>query len=75
MKNLYIGNLPEEISDEELQTVLCKKADIQRVGIFKDRYTERSLGFGFITVDERSEQDVKMKLTGFDIKGRKIVLN
>lgn len=75
MKNLYIGNIPEDCDDEELFSVLSSNADIQRVGIFKDRYSDQSLGFGFVTVDPDKEIEVKAKLDGFDLKGRKITIN
>ncbi|HAR63481.1 MAG: hypothetical protein DKM50_09375 [Candidatus Margulisiibacteriota bacterium] len=75
MKNLFIGNIPEDISEAELSRTLNTQAMIAKVGIFKDKYTDRSLGFGYLTIDEKSEQEIKSKLNGFDLNGSKIVLN
>lgn len=75
MKNLYIGNIPQDYSEEQLYTELSSQADIQKVAIFRDRYSDDSLGFGYLTIEKEKELHIKSTLNGFDLNGRKLVVN
>lgn len=73
---IYVGNLPFKLTEDELQKALEPYANIAAVKIIKDRITGRSKGYGFITL-EKSEQGERImeELDGIEISGRKIRLN
>lgn len=47
-KKLYVGNLSHEITESELEDFFkTQEINVTRVLIIKDKYTEKSKGFGF----------------------------
>lgn len=76
MKKLFVGSLPWETTDQELQDLFSKYGQVSRANVVKDRDTGRSRGFGFVEMDNDAEADEAMKnLNGSDMGGRKIVVN
>jgi RNA recognition motif-containing protein len=45
---VYIGNLPQRITEDGLKDVFAQIGDVQEVKIVKDPATGRSKGFGFV---------------------------
>ena len=45
---LYVGNLPNSLTDQELQDVFTPFGEVKSVNIIKDKFTGESLGFGFV---------------------------
>ena len=74
--NIYVGNLPYEISDDELRKAFEAFGEVSSVNIVTDRNTGDSKGFGFIemTVQSEAEEAIK-KLDGSALKGRDIRVN
>ena len=46
--NLYVKNLSDELTDDELRTEFAKYGDISSAKIMRDETTTRSRGFGFV---------------------------
>lgn len=72
---LYVGNLSDSMTEEELTSEFNKFGEIQSLKIISDRETGRSRGFGFV---EMSDHDAKMAIQGLndsDMKGRNISVN
>ena len=74
--NIYVGNLPYNLSEEELQNVFAEYGAIDKVTIIMDRETGQSKGFGFIemTNDEEAERAIEA-LNGAELKGRSMKVN
>lgn len=68
---LYVGNLPYDATEEELSQLFGAKGDLKSVNIVRDRYTQRSRGFGFVeyAASEQAER-AKAELNGAPMKGR-----
>ncbi len=47
---LYVGNLPEELSRQELEAVFADAGESISTKIITDRKTNKCRGFGFVTV-------------------------
>ena len=45
--NIYVGNLAEEVSDDDLRAVFEAFGQVESVNILKDRFSGESKGFGF----------------------------
>ncbi len=66
---LYVGNLPEDLSRQELEAVFAEEGDAVSTKIITDRKTGKCRGFGFVTVktDELADQLIE-KFNGFSLK-------
>ncbi|NQV31864.1 MAG: RNA-binding protein, partial [Phycisphaeraceae bacterium] len=52
---IYVGNLPYELTEEQLQEAFAAFGEISSVNILKDRDTGESRGFGFIEMPSNDE--------------------
>lgn len=50
---IYIGNLPEDIYEEELVEMFEEYGAVTSVKIIKDRHTKKSRGYAFIKMDDK----------------------
>ena len=74
--NIYIGQLPYSVTEEELMEIFSEYGEIASLNLFKDRYSGQSKGFGFIDMPNNSEADQAIKgLNKSMIKGREIKVN
>ncbi|MFZ0635299.1 MAG: RNA-binding protein, partial [Candidatus Acidiferrales bacterium] len=77
MKKLYVGNLPFQATEEEVQALFSEsgiKAD--SVALIRDRFSGQPRGFGFVEIGDDGEAEKAVAaLNGKDFKGRKIVVN
>lgn len=67
---LYIGNLPEDITRQDLETVFAEGGDASASAkLITDRKTGKCRGFGFVTVktDEEADQFIE-KFNGATVK-------
>jgi len=76
---LFVGNLPFSIDDAKL-AALVTDADpnlkVVEAKVIVDRFTNRSKGFGFITLesDEMAQTAISL-INGKEIDGRQIAVN
>ena len=74
--NMYVGNLPYSVSEEDLRTVFAEFGEIASVNIITDKISGQSKGFGFVDMPNNSEADKAIKaLNGSDLQGRSIKVN
>ncbi len=74
--NIYVGNLPYNITEDELKDVFAEYGAVDRVTLITDKYTGESKGFGFIEMPTQSEAEEAVKsLDGSSVKGRNIKVN
>lgn len=70
---LYVGNLPEELSRQELEAVFAEAGDAISTKIITDRKTNKCRGFGFVTVKSDEEADAFIeKFNGSVVKDNSI---
>ena len=73
---IYLGNLPYESAEEELEETFRQYGQVESVTIIKDRDTGRSKGFGFVEMPEDSEaQSAIDALNGQEMGGRALTVN
>jgi RNA recognition motif-containing protein len=74
--NIYAGNLPWGLSEEDLREAFEAFGEVASVKIIKDKFTGRSRGFGFVEMPNQEEGESAISsLNGKDLKGREIVVN
>ena len=74
--NIYVGNLPYEITNESLQKLFEKYGEVVSAKVINDKRTGRSKGFGFVEMS--SDNDAKNAIQGLnssEVQGRNIKVN
>jgi RNA recognition motif-containing protein len=76
MKNIYVGNLPYSTTESELEQMFSQHGQVSRASVVIDRETGRSRGFGFVEMPDDAQGDAAINaMNGFDMNGRKLVVN
>ena len=55
MKNIYVGNLDFNVSEDELRQAFAAYGQVENVTILKDRDTGQPRGFGFVEMANDEE--------------------
>ena len=72
-KNLYVGNLSYDTTEDTLRTLFSEFGDIESVNVITDRYTGRPRGFAFVEmVTEEAAQEARSALNGRMVDEREI---
>ncbi|HUO14922.1 MAG TPA: RNA-binding protein [Verrucomicrobiae bacterium] len=76
MKNIFVGNLSFNTSEDELRQAFEAFGQVDRVSIMTDRDTGRSRGFGFVEMASNEDGEKAITaLNGTQIGGRTINVN
>ena len=76
MINIYVGNLPWSVTDDDLRERFAQHGPVDKAFVIRDKESDRSRGFGF--VEMTNEED---GLTAIDVEadsdweGRKLAVN
>jgi RNA recognition motif-containing protein len=71
MANIYVGNLPYSISEQQLEAEFGQYGTVVSVRIIKDKFTGQSKGFAFVEMSTADEaQQAIAGLNGKEIGGR-----
>ena len=57
MKNIYVGNLDFQSTEDELRTAFAVYGQVDKVSIVTDRDTGQRRGFGFVEMANDAEGD------------------
>ena len=73
---LYVGGLPYSMTEGELEELFKQVGEVTSAQIIIDRFTNKSRGFGFVTMstDEEARQAVE-RLHGSKADGRTLTVN
>jgi len=75
-KKLYVGNLPYQTDENELQTLFATAGTVETVSVVRDQATGRARGFGFVEMGSDEEaQTAISKLNNAELGGRSIMVN
>ena len=76
MKNIFVGNLDFNSSEDQLRALFAAYGTVESVTIVKDRDTGQPRGFGFVEMTEPGEaQAAIMSLDGTIQNGRALRVN
>ena len=76
MKNIFVGNLNFNTSEEQLRELFATYGQVDRVSILTDRDTGRSRGFGFVEMTNEAEAEKAIAaLNGANLDGRTLNVN
>lgn len=74
--NIYIGNLPYNISENELRDLFATHGEVSGANIIIDRDSGRSKGFGFVEMPNKDQAESAINaLNDSDVGGRNVRVN
>jgi cold-inducible RNA-binding protein len=73
---LYVGNLPFETTETELQELFQAAGEVSSINIVRDRATGQARGFAFVEMgDEESARRAISELNQHQMGGRSLTVN
>ena len=75
-KKLYVGNLPYQTTEGDLEQLFGEMGAVDSVRIITDRETGRNRGFGFIEMNSDEDADKAIeKFNQYELEGRALTVN
>lgn len=75
-KNLYVGNLSQRVTDDDLRKNFSEAGAVASATVIKDKFSGVSRGFGFVEMEtEEGAQEAIKKFNGGDLDGKTITVN
>jgi RNA recognition motif-containing protein len=73
---LYVGNLPFNTTEPDLQDLFAQAGTVSEVMLVQDKFTGKSRGFAFVTMaSEADAQNAITTLHGKPLEGRPLTVN
>ena len=75
-RKLYVGNLPYEVTETELQDLFARAGSVESVRVMRDQATGRARGFAFVEMgsDEDAQTAIR-ELNASQLGGRSLTVN
>ncbi|NPA37948.1 MAG: RNA-binding protein [Chlorobi bacterium] len=74
--NIYVGNLNYKVNEEDLKDIFEEYGAVSSSKIIMDKYSGRSKGFGFVTMEDSNEANKAIEeLNGATLENRVMVVN
>jgi len=75
-RKLYVGNLPYEVGETELQELFARAGSVESVTVMRDQATGRARGFAFVEMssDQDAEKAIR-ELNASQVGGRSLTVN
>ena len=75
-RKLYVGNIPYETGENELQELFARAGSVESVKVMRDMATGRARGFAFVemSTDEEAQKAIT-ELNEFQLGGRGLTVN
>ena len=75
-RKLYVGNLPYEIGEAELQELFARAGSVESVSVMRDQATGRARGFAFVEMSNDEEAQTAIReLNASQVGGRSLTVN
>ena len=75
-RKLYVGNLPYDVGETELQALFERAGSVESVTVMRDQMTGRARGFAFVEMrTEEEAQKAINELNASEVGGRSLTVN
>lgn len=75
-RKLYVGNLPYEVGENDLQELFARVGGVDSVNVMRDQATGRARGFAFVEMStEEGAQKAITELHDAQLGGRNLTVN
>lgn len=69
--NIYVGNIAQGATEDELKAAFAAFGDVDKVALIKDKISGESRGFGFVEMPAKEQAEAAINgLNGKDFKGQ-----
>jgi RNA recognition motif-containing protein len=76
MTNIYVGNCPFDVTEEQLRELFTAFGEVDSVNIITDRDTGRPRGFAFVEMPDTSAAEAAINgVNGKELGGRDLKVN
>lgn len=75
MKKLFIGNLPPDTNENDLETLFSEFGTVRGSNLVTDVFSGQCKGFGFIEMEGHEARAAIAGLDGKDFKGKPLRVN
>jgi RNA recognition motif-containing protein len=75
LKKLFIGNLPDGTTEEDLHSVFSQYGTVRSSKVVKDVFSGRCKGFGFIEMEGHEARAAIAGLNGKNFNGNSLKVN
>ncbi|GIK21446.1 MAG: RNA-binding protein [Chlorobi bacterium] len=74
--NIFVGNLTNEVTEEDLTNLFSEFGQVKEVKIIRDMFTQQTKGFGFVEMPGLAEAQKAIDgINTKEFKGKKLVVN
>ena len=74
--NIYVGNLDYKVTEDDLKEAFEGYGSVESAKIITDKFTGRSKGFGFVTMEKDDEAKTAIEeLNGATLASRQVTVN
>jgi RNA recognition motif-containing protein len=75
-RKLYVGNLPYDTGEQDLQALFGEAGTVESVNVMRDMATGRARGFAFVEMasDEDAQKAIE-KFNDYQLGGRNLTVN
>ncbi|RKZ38954.1 MAG: RNA-binding protein [Gammaproteobacteria bacterium] len=74
--NIYVGNLPYSVTEDELQELFGEYGEVTTVNIITDKYSGQSKGFAFVEMTRQADAEEAIKVLNSSLmKDRNLKVN
>ncbi|MGQ0657372.1 MAG: RNA recognition motif domain-containing protein [Chromatiales bacterium] len=75
MLKIFAGNLPEDITDEELKALFEQHGRVRSIELARDVFSGKCKGFGFIQMEGHEARAAMSALNGKILRGNRLKVN
>lgn len=74
--NIYVGNLPYTLKEDDLQELFAEYGNVTSVNIISDKFSGQSKGFAFVEMENQADAEEAIKqINGRQVSGRNLKVN
>jgi RNA recognition motif-containing protein len=75
-RKLYVGNLPYDTGEQDLQTLFAGAGTVESVSVMRDMATGRARGFAFVEMaSDADAQNAISQFNNYQLGGRNLTVN
>ena len=75
-RKLYVGNLPYDTGEQDLQSLFAAAGTVESVSVMRDMATGRARGFAFVEMgSDEDAQSAIQQFNDYQLGGRNLTVN
>jgi RNA recognition motif-containing protein len=75
MKTIFAGNLPVDVTEQELTALFSTHGRVRSIRLVRDVFSGACRGFGFIQMEGHEARAAISALDGVELRGKRLKVN